>query len=80
MKNVTEKIPGTKSIAQRMVNGENAFIEVIMDKGFTQEEAVKAMTTMLKLKVAKYDIGVGRINVKHGAFLEVDAIRNAVNY
>lgn len=75
-----EKLPGTRAIAQRIVNAENVFIEMIQERGFTRAEAEKAMRTMLKLKVAKLDPISGRINVKHGAFLDPEAIRNAVNY
>jgi hypothetical protein len=71
---------GNLHTAQRIVNAENAFIEIIMEKGFTKEEATKAMNTMLKLKLAKMDAVIGRISVKHGAYLEVDVIRNAVEY
>ena len=75
-----EKIKGTQAIAQRIVNAENAFIETLMNRGFSRAEAVKAMSTMIKLKVAKLDAVGGVINVKHGAFLEPSAIRNAVEY
>jgi hypothetical protein len=71
---------GTRDIAQRIVNAEENFIQIIREKGFTREEAIKAMHTMLKLKVAKLDAVSGRISVKHGAFLSSEAIRNAVNY
>jgi hypothetical protein len=73
-----EKIRGTKSIAQRIVNAENAFIEVLVNLGsVTKAEAVRAMHTMLKLKVAKMDAVSGEIRVKHGAYLEADVIRRA---
>lgn len=75
-----ERIPGTKAIAARIVNAERGFVETIMRQGFTETEATKAMRTMLKLKVAKLDPIIGRISVKHGAYLEPDALRNAVNY
>ena len=71
---------GFQDMAQRIVNAENNFVEVIMNKGFTKPEAEKAMATMLKLKVAKMDAVGGRITVKHGAYLEEDVIRNAVEY
>ena len=76
---VKEAIPGTRSVAQRMVNAEESFIQIIREKGFSREEAIKAMGTMLRLKVAKLDPVNGRIDVKHGAFLDAAAIRNAVN-
>lgn len=73
-------IPGTRAIAQRIVNAEENFTQIIMEKGFTRAEAQKAMRTMLKLKVAKLDAVGGKINVVHGAYLESDSLRNAVNY
>ena len=70
-----------KPIAQRTVNAENAFIAILMDRGsINRADAVKAMQTMLRLKVAKLDAVNGVISVKHGAFLEPGAIVNAVNY
>jgi type IV pilus biogenesis protein CpaD/CtpE len=71
---------GFRAVAQRIVNAENGFVQILMEKGFTRDEAAKAMRTMLKLKVAKMDAVNGRISVKHGAYLESAAIRNAVNY
>jgi hypothetical protein len=71
--------PGFKAMATRMQNAEDSFIETIMAKGFTADEARKAMGIMLKLKVAKLDAVNGRIGVTHGMYLETDVIRNAVN-
>jgi hypothetical protein len=71
---------GFKAVATRINNAQENFISVIESKGFSRSEAVKAMGTMLKLKVAKLDAVSGVINVKHGAFLEVDVIKNAINY
>ena len=78
---VKNMIPDEKAIAQRMVNAEESFIEILMKFGnISREEAIKAMITMLKLKVAKMDAVNGVISVVHGEFLEPYAIRNAVNY
>lgn len=71
---------GFKNVAQRIVNAEERFIAVIKAKGFSRVEATKAMKTMLKLKVAKLDAVSAEIKVKHGAFLDYDSIKNAVNY
>jgi len=68
-----------RSVAQRVVNAENDFIEVLMNLGgISHADAAKAMGTMLRLKVAKLDPGIGRINVKNGAYLDRDVIRRAV--
>jgi len=72
---------GTKQVAQRIVNAEENFIETLMEiAGINREDAAKAMATMLKLKVAKLDAVIGRITVKHGAYLEASAIHNAVAF
>jgi hypothetical protein len=70
---------GTRAMAQRIVNAEDGFIETIQERGFTREEAVKAMATMLRTKVAALDPVGGTIRVKHGAFLDPEVIRNAVD-
>jgi len=72
---------GAQAMATRMNNAEAAFIETLMRHGkISRPEAEKAMRTMLRLKVAKLDAVSGVIRVKHGAYLEPDAIRNAVAY
>lgn len=75
-----ENVTGYRAIATRIVNAQERFIAILESKGFTREDAVKAMNTMLKLKVAKLDPVSGVINVRHGAFLEKEVIQNAVNY
>lgn len=72
--------PALRGVAARMVSAEEGFIETLMGLGgISHNEAAHAMTVMFHLKVAKRD-GVDHIGVKHGAFLEPDAIRNAVAY
>lgn len=75
-----QKLPGTWQVAQRMVNAENNFLQLVMEKGFSREEAIKIMQTYLKLKVAKLDAVNGVISLKHGAYWESDTLRNALNY
>ena len=38
---------GCKDMAQRIVNAEDGFLEVLMERGLTREDAVKAMRTLL---------------------------------
>lgn len=75
-----ERIPGTRSVAQRIVNAENAFIQLVMEKGFSRAEATKIMQTYLKLKVAKLDPVGGVIKLQHGAFWELQTLQNALNH
>lgn len=76
-----EKIKGTYEVAQRIVNAENNFIEVVMElSGWKKDEAEKVLAVYRKLKMVKLDLGIGRIKVKHGAYLDVDVIQNAIAY
>jgi len=70
---------GTRQVAERMVNAQKAFVQLVMEKGFTRKQAEKIMTVYLKNKIAKLDAAMGRITVKHGAFWELDVLRNAAN-
>ena len=68
-----------EDVFTRIENAEARFIESI--RGIvdcTEAEARKVMNLYLKEKLAKLSIGVGQINVKHGAFLEPDVIRRAI--
>jgi hypothetical protein len=77
-KAIKDMAPGFSAIAQRQINAENGFVEAVMNlSGLTREEAVRAMRTLLKLKVAKMDSVNGVINVKHGAFLDPEVLRRA---
>lgn len=68
-----------RAVAQRIVNAENDFVQCIMEKGFTKEQATNAMRTLLKVKAAKLDPVVGRISMKHGMYWDLDILRNAAN-
>jgi hypothetical protein len=72
---------GTKEIAQRLVNAELDFVATVQEiTGCTREEGFKALVTMKRLKVVKLDAGIGRYQVKHGAYMEAQALRNAIAY
>lgn len=58
-------------------SGQERIIDAIQAKGFSRVDALKAVQTMLKMKVAKFD-ALGQFSVKHGMFLEPDVIRNAI--
>jgi hypothetical protein len=68
-----------KSIAVRMANAENEFIDVLMNLGeISKADAVKVLAVYRKLKVVKMDAVIGRMNVKHGAYLDKEVINNAL--
>ena len=69
-----------KNIARRAVNAENEFIESLQRLGgITEDQATLVMNYYLKHRIAKIDHGIGRVNVKHGAFLDRDVILRAVD-
>lgn len=75
-----EKLPGTKSVADKMVNAEKSFIETIRNiSKCTEEQATKVFKIYLKEKIIKRDLQMGKYNVKHGAFLDKEVIQNAIN-
>lgn len=50
-----------------------------MEKGFTREEAVKAMRVLLRLKMAKLNPVLGRIVMVRGVFWDADVLRAAAD-
>ena len=67
-----------KDMATRSDTAERNFIETLRRQGgISEADARKVMTLYLKEKIAKLDWAIGRINVKHGAFLEKDVIQRA---
>lgn len=67
-----------EDIATRIVNAENDFAETLMSFGKVDEATARKITAFyLKKKLAKLDVGIGRISVKHGAYLDARAIANA---
>jgi hypothetical protein len=72
---------GTRQVAQRIVNAGENFVATVQEiTGCTRAEGFKALDTMRKLKVIKLDVTAGRYMAKHGAFMEPDALRNAIAY
>jgi len=70
-----------QNMAHRIVNAESAFVETLMRCGdLTRDEAIKVLASYRKLKIVKNEYAVSRITVKHGAFLDREVIRRALNY
>lgn len=68
-----------KDMATRIVSAETAFTNTVMvATGCDELTAEKVMRLYLKNKLAKLDATIGRITVKHGAYLEDDVLANAV--
>ena len=74
-------ISGLKDVAQRIVNAEENFTDTLVEiAGISKADAFKALATFRKAKAVKLHIGIGRITVKHGAFLAKDVILRAVQF
>jgi len=70
---------GSRNMAQRMVNAEEGFLQVLMDLGgINKSEAMKVLGVFRKAKVLKMDPVGGRMSVKHGAYLNPDVIKRAL--
>lgn len=70
----------SRQIASRIVNAHCQFAETLQAiSGCTAGEARALTRFYLKHKLAKLDGCAGRISVKHGGYLDVQAIRNAID-
>jgi hypothetical protein len=75
-----EKIPGTRAVGQRAANAEIHGIGIIQDiSGLSKADAAKVLAVFIKEKAAKFNIGVGVTDFKHGAFLEKDVMLRALD-
>ena len=69
-----------EAMLHRIENGHQAFIEVLQSAGeISRADAIKVKSLYLENRLAKMDTGIGRISVKHGAYLDRDVIRRAVD-
>lgn len=62
------------------MNATQKFIQFVMEKGFTQEEADKILSVYKKERVIKFDKFHPQFEVKHGALLDTDVLRNALSF
>ena len=60
------------------MNATQKFIQFVMEKGFTRDEAEKILVVYKKARVIKFDKFMPQFEVKHGAFLDADTLRNAL--
>tara|TARA_R100000005_G_C4883233_1_gene133830 strand:+ start:283 stop:531 length:249 start_codon:yes stop_codon:yes gene_type:complete len=70
-----------KSFQDMATRADNAIIQwrdMLADEGFSKSDADAILCLYLEMKLVKLDWGVGRYNVKHGAFLSIDALHNAL--
>lgn len=68
-----------KDMATRADNAVTQWRDMLGNMGFTQTEADRILSVYVREHIAKLDYGVGRYNVKHGAFLDAAVMRRALN-
>lgn len=79
-KQTVERISGTKRVAERMVRAEEDFIANLMKLGgISRTNAERVLSYYLKHKMVQMDAVNGRLDVKHGAFLDRDVIQRAAS-
>jgi hypothetical protein len=67
-----------KVIAQRIVDAENAFVDVLMAAGdISKADAERVFAYYRKHRISVLDAVGGRMTVKNGAFLDRDVVRKA---
>ena len=61
-----------------METGQEKFISLIMEEGFTKKEAEHIFSVYQKAKALKYHAGIGSYTVKHGALWDKDVLNRAL--
>ena len=76
---MAKQMVGAEAVAYRMENAFNGFSQVVANFGECSIAQGRAVADYyLRIKVAKMDAVLGRIIVKHGAFLDYSTIREAL--
>ena len=69
-----------KDMAAREAHARDSFVADLAKLGeISEAAAVKVASLYLREGIAKMDYGIGRIQIKHGAFLDKGVIQRAVS-
>ena len=71
-------IQSFKDMATRADNAVIAWRDMLASDGFTADQADAILRLYLQEKLVKLDWGIGRYNVRHGAFLNADVLNRAL--
>lgn len=72
------KLPELNPMFQRISNATDGFINLCAEMGFTRDEAIKILNVYQKAKAVKLNIAMGRYDFKHGAFVDVEVMKRAL--
>jgi hypothetical protein len=76
----TTMAKGNRATAERIVRAGDEFVAVLMSLGgISKDDAERVFEHYRKIRVAKVDSVIGRVDVKDGAFLDREVIRRAVD-
>ena len=73
-----EQLPELKPVFQRIENAIQGFIDLTIERGFTVEEAQQILKVYKKAKAVKLNVAMGRYDFMHGAFVDVEVMRRAL--
>ena len=69
-----------KPVVQRGENAVDGFISDIAEQfGFSVSEAEHILRVFLKERIARIDYGIGKVQIKHGAYWEREVMEEALN-
>jgi hypothetical protein len=69
-----------EDMAIRAANAVTQWRDMLAEDGYTTKQADKILDYYVKHKIVKLDWGVGRYNVKHGAFLTCPVMDKALEH
>jgi hypothetical protein len=70
---------GTRELLNRADAASTSFIEYVQEQtGCTPAEATRVLNLYRKEKLLKVDAYMGTWHIKHGAFLDLDTLRRAI--
>lgn len=70
---------GFQDIAQRLVNGDNQFLDNLREQfGTTTEQGEKVLRVFRKCKAVKREVASGRWVLTHGAFWDSAVVQRAI--
>lgn len=75
---VVETLPGTRSVAQRMVNASSRFVDSVVEQfGLSEADAGKAWNYFVDHKLVKVDVIGGQYSLKDGRLWDGGVMRRA---
>lgn len=78
MSDVAQQIPGTRQVAQRWANADQNFVDNVVARGFTPQEAERIFAHYRKHRIIKLDMVGGTWSVQHGRYWDEEILKRAL--